>query len=76
MRQNAELKAWRYLVQGRLEIQRVHYGDILARCMGDEGDVYLVLWDAQRRAWRCDCPAYGRRCAHVLALARVVRKPA
>jgi hypothetical protein len=74
VRQNAALKARRYLVGGRLEIQRVDDGDILGRCMGDEGDVYLVRWDAQRRAWHCDT-AYGRRCAHVLALARVVRKP-
>ena len=75
MRQNAEIKARRYLVEGRLEIQRAHDGNILAPCMGDEGDVYLVRWDAERRAWLCDCPAYGLRCAHVLALARVVRKP-
>jgi uncharacterized Zn finger protein len=75
MRENAELKCRRYLVEGRLEVQRVQDDEIVARCLGDEGDVYLVRWDGQRRSWRCSCPAYGPRCAHVLALARVVRKP-
>jgi uncharacterized Zn finger protein len=76
VRENAESKARPYLVEGRLEIQRVGGGDGLARCLGDEGDVYVVSWDGARRNWQCDCPAYGPRCAHVVALARVVRKPA
>jgi uncharacterized Zn finger protein len=71
--ENAEAKARRYLCDGRLEVQRVEAGNVLARCLGDEGDVYSVRWDG--RSWRCECPAYGPRCAHVLALARVVRKP-
>jgi uncharacterized Zn finger protein len=76
VRENAELKARRYLVEGRLEVQSVQGAEVVARCLGDEGDVYEVRWDGQRRSWRCSCPAYGPRCAHVLALARVVRKPA
>jgi SWIM zinc finger len=75
-RENAELKARRYLVEGRLEVQRVDHDLVLARCLGDEGDLYAVRWDQERHAWRCNCPAYGPRCAHVLALARVTRKPA
>jgi uncharacterized Zn finger protein len=75
VRENAESKARRYLVEGRLEVQQVGGGDVSARCLGDEGDVYLVRWDGQRRSWRCNCPAYRPRCADVLALARVVRKP-
>jgi uncharacterized Zn finger protein len=74
-RENAELKARRYLVEGRLEVQRVDRGAVVARCLGDEGDSYHVRWDSERKSWRCSCPAYGPRCAHVLALGRVVRKP-
>jgi uncharacterized Zn finger protein len=74
--ENAETKGRRYLVEGRLELQCVGHDVVLARCLGDEGDVYNVRWDGARRAWKCDCPAYGPRCAHVLALAHVVRKPA
>jgi uncharacterized Zn finger protein len=72
----AELKARRYLADGRLEVQQVDNGVVIARCLGDEGDSYHVRWDEDRRAWRCDCPAFGPRCSHVLALGRVVRKPA
>jgi uncharacterized Zn finger protein len=75
VRENAEAKARRYLVEGRLEVQRVEAGNVLARCLGDEGDFYRVHWDEAQRRWTCTCPAFGPRCAHVLALARVVRKP-
>jgi uncharacterized Zn finger protein len=61
MRENGEAKARRYLVEGRLEVQRVQDGDVIARCLGDEGDVYRVHWDSRRRTWRCDCPAFGPR---------------
>ena len=74
MSENAEAKGRRYLVEGRLEVQRVDSESVLARCLGDEGDFYRVHWDEERR-WTCSCPAFGPRCAHVLALARVVRKP-
>lgn len=76
MRENAEAKARRYLAEGRLQVERVEHGLVSARCLGDEGDSYNVRWDQERRSWGCDCPAFGPRCAHVLALARVVRKPA
>lgn len=75
-RENAELKARRYLAEGRLQVERVDHDVVLARCLGDEGDTYKVRWDQERKSWRCDCPTFGPRCAHVLALARVVRKPA
>jgi uncharacterized Zn finger protein len=76
MRENAERKARRYLGEGRLQIERVDHDVVLARCLGDEGDVYSVRWDPERKYWRCNCPALGPRCSHVLALARVTRKPA
>jgi uncharacterized Zn finger protein len=76
VRENALTKSARYLLEGRLEIQRVDHEVVVARCLGEEGDVYSLSWDAERRRWSCSCPAFGPRCAHVLALARVVRKPA
>jgi uncharacterized Zn finger protein len=72
---SAEDKARRYLTEGRLVLERVAGAEIRARCVGDEGDSYELAWDAKARSWRCSCPAFGKRCAHVLALARVVRKP-
>ena len=75
MRENAEVRARRCLVEGRLMVQRVDSETVLARCLGDEGDFYRVHWDEARSRWTCSCPAYRPRCAHVLALARVVRKP-
>ena len=75
-REGAEAKARRYLAEGRLQIQQVHGDIVQARVLGDEGDVYNVRWDQERRRWICPCPAFGPRCSHVLALARVVRKPA
>jgi uncharacterized Zn finger protein len=75
-REAAEAKGRRYLLEGRLEVQRVEHDVVIARCLGDEGDLYEIRWDGDRRSWKCSCPAYGPRCAHVLALARVVRKPA
>jgi hypothetical protein len=76
MREHAEVKARRYLAEGRLQVERVDHDVALANCLGDEGDTYKVRWDHERRRWSCSCPAFGPRCAHVLALARVVRKPA
>lgn len=76
MSENAEAKARRYLVEGRLEVQRVEHDLVVARCLGDGGDLYHVHWDHERSRWSCSCPAFGPRCAHVLALARVTRKPA
>ena len=74
-RENAEAKARRYLAEGRLQVERVDGDAVLARCLGDEGDTYHVRWNDARRVWRCDCPDFSPRCSHVLALARVVRKP-
>ena len=74
-RANAELKARRYLAEGRVEIQRVDAVTVQARVLGDEGDIYSVRWDQERHRWNCPCPAFGPRCSHVLAVGRVVRKP-
>jgi uncharacterized Zn finger protein len=74
-RENAEAKARRYLAEGRLQVQRVELDVVDGRVLGDSGDIYAVRWDQERRSWKCTCPALGVRCSHVLALARVVRKP-
>jgi uncharacterized Zn finger protein len=75
-RENAEAKARRYLAEGRLQVERVDHDVVLGRVLGDEGDLYHVRWDQERRSWKCTCPALSVRCSHVLALARVTRKPA
>jgi uncharacterized Zn finger protein len=75
VRENAFTKSDRYLVSGRLRVERVQDDLVVASVLGDEGDLYRVRWDRERRSWACSCPALGLRCAHVLALARVVRKP-
>ena len=69
-RENADVKARRYLAEGRLRIREAHEdgGIVVAECRGD-GAIYSLGYD--ERGWFCDCPAFGR-CAHLLALGRVV----
>lgn len=68
-RENAEGKARRYLGEGRVVVQRVARDRVVATCRGD-GCVYRVVY--WRRTWSCDCPARSDRCAHLLAVRRVV----
>ena len=59
MTENAEFKARRYLVEGRLEVQRVDSETVLARCLGDGGRLLLrVHWDEARSRSVVSCPAY------------------
>jgi uncharacterized Zn finger protein len=74
-RENAEAKARRYLAEGRLHVERVDHDVVIARCLGNDGAIYSVRWDGERRSWRCSCPAFGPKCSHILALGRVARKP-
>ncbi len=69
MRENAAVKAKRYLVEGRLVIERVDHFGIAATCRGD-GALHRCGW-RPARGWACTCPARGR-CAHLLALGSVV----
>ncbi len=74
MRENAERKAMRLLVSGRLTVEGVDTSTIRATCRGDSGQVYRVGYEPHA-GWTCDCPAFGR-CSHLLALMRVVLVPA
>lgn len=67
-RESAATKATRYLAEGRLIVRAVGRGNVEATCRGD-GAVYHVGWHGAR--WSCTCPARGR-CAHLIALGRVV----
>ena len=71
MRENAEAKGRRYLLEGRLVIEQVNSRQVVASCRG-AGRVYQVT--CRRGAWACTCPALGR-CAHLVALQLVTNAP-
>ncbi len=66
-RENAEAKGKRYLVEGRLVLERVDARTIRATCRG-AGEVYRLGFD--RTGWWCSCPA-RTRCSHLWALMTV-----
>ena len=72
-RENVEAKGRRYLLEGRLTVERVDGRSVVASCRGN-GDVYKLGFDPRARSWRCACPA-RRRCAHLVALQLVTRRP-
>ncbi|MEK6275993.1 MAG: hypothetical protein AABM30_11755 [Actinomycetota bacterium] len=74
-RESVATKGRRYLVEGRLIVERVGNGFIVASCRGDQGDVYALGYDPAKRQWRCTCPAL-RRCSHLVALQLVAERPA
>ena len=67
MRENAEAKARRYLVEARVRVVACDEaaGTIVAEVRGN-GAVYATGHGAG--GWHCDCPAKSKDCAHVLAL--------
>ncbi len=69
MRENADVKARRLLVEARLRILEADEdaGIVAAECRGDSGAMYRVGYDGAR-GWRCSCPTFGPRCSHVRAL--------
>ena len=71
MRDNAALKARRYLTEGRVIITRVSDRIVAARVRGD-GAIYDSTWQAG--TWSCNCPALTDQCAHLRAL-RLVTAP-
>lgn len=74
-RENVETKGRRYLTEGRLTITQVSpsVGYIAATCRGSAAD-YSLGFDPGRREWRCTCEARGR-CAHLVALQLVTKRP-
>jgi len=68
-REGAEAKAKRYLVEGRIVLERANPGGCVATVRG-EGHRYRV--EHHRGLWSCSCPARGERCAHLLAVKSVV----
>ena len=69
-RENAEAKGRRYLVEGRLVVERVAGDTIRAHCRGG-GAVYKL--GLERGEWFCSCPALGL-CSHLVALQLVTEK--
>jgi uncharacterized Zn finger protein len=72
VRENGEAKGRRYVAEGRLVVEEVNERSIRALCRG-AGAVYNLSYEAGR--WSCTCPAKGR-CAHLVALMLVTRRPA
>ena len=68
-RESVEVKAHRYLVEGRLVVREVFRDRIAATCRGD-GELYR-LGRGDGEDWFCSCPARGR-CSHLVALGLVV----
>jgi hypothetical protein len=65
MRENAAMKARRYLSEGRLYIRHVGPDGITALCKGD-GEFYRL--GLRNGSWHCDCPAVSVNCSHLLGL--------
>jgi len=76
---SAEEKAHRLLIEGRLTIEKVVDGLIIARCRGySDGEVYTLGYRPDEKRWGCTCPGnrdFHRVCAHLRALQLVVLKP-
>jgi hypothetical protein len=76
---SAESKAHRILTEGRLTVERVDGGAVVASCRGySDGEVYRLGFDPNTMEWRCTCKAsseFHRRCSHLIALQLVTVKP-
>lgn len=76
-KENAEQKARRYLVEGRLTIKRVdrETGWIIASARGETGS-YDLGFDPSKQEWRCTCATPRKtQCSHIRALRLVVDQP-
>jgi uncharacterized Zn finger protein len=71
MRESAETKGRRYLLEGRLLVERVDSHGIAATCRGN-GATYRLGYNGT--AWGCTCPARGV-CAHLVAVRLVTVAP-
>lgn len=66
-RESVEDKARRLLVEGRVVVDAVQPGLVVAVVRGS-GELYVVSW--RRGGWLCTCPVRGR-CSHLLAVQTV-----
>lgn len=67
-RESVQEKAFRYLREGRLTIDRADpEGVVVARCRGTEGE-YALGYDLMRKQWRCTCMERKGQCSHLTAL--------
>lgn len=76
--ENATQKAVRMLGEGRLRVEKIADGLILASCRGDEGEEYALGYRPDEKRWGCTCEAnatFNRRCSHLRALQLVCVRP-
>lgn len=74
--ENVEQKARRYLIEGRIVVEKrdTETGLVVATCRGGEA-TYHLGFDPKRGQWRCTCRASRGRCAHLVALRLIVPQP-
>ena len=72
-RESVQDKAFRYLREGRLNIERVDKdeGWVVATCRGTDAS-YALGFDPVVKQWRCQCPEMKGHCSHLVALRSVV----
>lgn len=68
MRESVKIKAGRLLSTGRLTVRTISADIITAAIVGDHGSYRL---GCDPSGWYCDCPAFTRRCSHIVALKQV-----
>lgn len=64
-------RAYRYLLAGRVEVFAVQDQRVQAIVTVHNGKVRIVTRTADGN-WSCDCPQTHDKCAHLLAVRRVV----
>jgi uncharacterized Zn finger protein len=64
IRESKEEKAVRYLAEGRVKVRAVSADGVEADVRGSKA--YKTTREGKR--WTCDCPAWQRRCSHVIAV--------
>lgn len=62
--ESLEEKAARYLAEGRVKVRVVDAGNVEAKVRGNA--TYATACEGKR--WTCDCPAWQRKCCHVIAV--------
>lgn len=69
-RETVRDKAGRYLLEGRVIVDRVDAHMVTARVRGD-GAIHVARWTAGN--WTCSCPhqAQSSYCSHIYALRRI-----